>query len=58
MKLSDLNRNDVPGAVAYARERVALKGYLTPEEGQILATLQDDPDALFAELKEILPKPT
>lgn len=58
MNLSDLKRNDVPGAVAYARERVALKGYLTPEEGEVLATLQDDPDALFEELKKILPKPT
>lgn len=58
MKLSDLKRNDVPGAVAYARERIAAKGYLPPDEGKILATLQDDPDALFAELKKILPKPT
>jgi hypothetical protein len=58
MKLSDLKRNDVPGALAYAKARIAEKGYLPPDEAKILASLQDDPDALFAELKKILPRPT
>lgn len=51
MTLADLKRNDVDGAVAYAKEYVAKNGALPPDEAEMLYMLQDNPDALADALR-------
>lgn len=54
MKIGELERNDVDGALAYARERVAEAGAVTDEDVHVLQMLQDDPRALNARLRALL----
>jgi hypothetical protein len=44
-QLSEVNRNDIPTALALAEERLDAGTY-TAEHGEILAMLQDDPTEL------------
>ncbi len=44
-KISDLDRNDLDGALALAEERLDA-GTFSTDHGQTLAMLQDDPAAL------------
>ncbi len=44
-----LQRNDIEGAIAFARERGAA---LTPSEAAVLLQLQDDPTDLIARLPD------
>lgn len=47
-KLTDLERNDVEAALAYVRKR---DGKVSPDEGQMLLMLQDDPTELMEALR-------
>lgn len=51
--VSDIPRNDVEAVIVFVRARRAAGGELTPDEGQMLIMLQDDPAALFAALEEL-----
>lgn len=52
MRIGDLKRNDVDGALAYARAYVAENETpLPPEEVAMLYRLQDDPKKLAEALK-------
>ena len=50
-RIGDLKRNDVAGAVAYARAYFELNGPLPAEEVAVLYRLQDEPAALAAQLR-------
>ncbi len=54
-KISDLDRNDLRGALALAEERLDAGTY-SADHGQSLAMLQDDPAALGAAFDAMLAK--
>lgn len=50
-RVSDVPRNDVSAAMAFARAYVELNGPMPPEVCAVLYRLQDDPAALAARLR-------
>lgn len=48
-RVDDLERNDVPGAVAVYRAGLSA-GTWTPEQAEMILMLQDDPSKLRAEI--------
>lgn len=55
MRLAELERNDVTGALAYVAEQLDKSRKLKPDDAAILVQLQDDEDeylARFAKLME------
>jgi hypothetical protein len=54
MRLTDLNRNDVAGAIQYVEAVLDSGRDVGPDEGQVLAMLQDDSGrALATELGKV-----
>lgn len=49
----ELPRNDVAKAVAYARRKLEELGRVSDDDLHVLMQLQDDPDALIAELQKL-----
>lgn len=53
MRITDLARNDVPGALRFLEERLDQERF-TSDDGQTLFALQDDPRELAAEVKKLV----
>ena len=52
-RIADLDRNDVPGAVAYLEQQLDA-GKFTSDDGQTLRALQDDPKAFEEAVEKVI----
>jgi hypothetical protein len=51
--MAQLERNDVDGALARARKELEETGKLSPETGEVLWMLQDDPAEFVRRLNDL-----